>query len=281
LASFDGAIFLITKTEEKETYCHDIYVVNPETAKFLLKVASQMGQLGPGIKEMQLKPWMKVEFEQNKTTLTNDSKLSLKRTWNAYQLETSNQLEGGIGFFETQSDTSLETITQQQSKAILVELGGDTINPEVKGASDIQEVSGCQGVTLLVVVSSNTTNILMIVGGWDGFHRGFADRPFAREELSNFQPKDSTRFGENLKKILDAKPVAITVAVSEEGLIENAEQILRMITSQSEQTGYTAIRQGKTATILPDEIRGLERIGLTYTDFDAIVFFSTNPYPLD
>ncbi len=277
LAGFDGAIFLITETEKKETFCHDIYLVAPETAKFLLEKVFTTGQLSPGIQEKKLKPWMKVEFQQDGTTLTNDSKEKLTNTW-----ANSNQLQFGYGFFDDSTEPSLEVITRQQSSAIVTALGVDAPSLQVIGSPDIQEISGCKGVTILAVTASNPMNILLIASVWDDYHQGFLEERLASEELINFQPKNQMGFEINLRKILEVKPVAITVAVSEADRLNNATQIIDMILTQVEQIAshetWIGITQSQPAVIKPEEVKELETIGIQYTNYDAIIFFSRNRY---
>ena len=86
----------------------------------------------------------------------------------------------------------------------------------------------------------------------------------------------------NLRKILEVKPVAITVAVSEADRLNNATQIIDMILTQVEQIAshetWIGITQSQPAVIKPEEVKELETIGIQYTNYDAIIFFSRNRY---
>ena len=140
-------------------------------------------------------------------------------------------------------------------------------------------LAGLDGAIFLITTQQETFKIFMVSCNYDNFHQNFSKEKSAREGLIDFQPTDPENFKNSLRIILDQETVAITVAVLKASHLEEAEQVLSMVTEQVKAINFTNISQTRTAVILQNEIDGLKRIPITPESYDAIVFFSKNRYP--
>ncbi len=222
---------------KKETFCHDIYLVDDETAVQLASTASQQQKLDSYFK--QLKPWMTVEFEQDQSTLTNDSINRLKKAW-----ATSNQVNYRFGFFDS-TEPSLENITQKQSSAIVNTLEDDKSPLDaVIGVNNISEFSSCNSLTLLGLQEMD----ILMIGSFKPQNYGnqvTKDSPKAVGKLVNFQPMQSGVFTSMLEDFMerlntffsnqnrnDNQSINVDVTVKSKNQLSDAEKIKTLIQTE-------------------------------------------------
>lgn len=270
LAGWDGAIFLIT--QEVKAICHDVVAVSSlESLKLFLDLARRSG-LVAAIKQLELKTLAHVDFEADGSTVQNASAMQLRAAWGNDGPPDNRQ----AAVFHAASATEADAV--QRTRTILQVLGSDSDAILTGQASDLAQVTGCAGLSVIVrpelVVQTHQT--LLGFALWrSGSFIINADTPaLQRFSFVDFQPDDAAKYVDAFRGFLPREPNGVSVATQFTAGVAEAGRIKTYVDGLIAQLGYPGIAVSNTPALGEDEIKAIEARGFPRDTWQFVVLLN-------
>jgi len=271
LAGWDGAIFLISDTVA--TVCHDVLALDSvEALKRFVTLLRRSG-LAAAMQQMELRLLAHVDFAADGRSIAAASALALKAAWGHAGAP------GPLALVLHGSSTS-DALAQQRTQALLQQLGGSGVSVEALLASDLEKVSACAGLSVLVRPSAVSEPVpapapvptpaparqdLALLGFvlFDGrfiFLNG--ETVFSKQPLADLKPADLDGFAAALKQLTASRqPVRLSVGVQQATLLADGQQLLDAVEQVAGMIGYGGFRFSEVLQLTAEDIKAIESFG--------------------
>lgn len=264
LAGWDGAIFLIT--QDVPVVCHDVMALpDEERLKAFAEVAARMGLLA-AVGQFQLKPFAHVQYQEDGRTLQAESVTALRKAWGdgppPHRL--------ALGCHDGTTTASLATL---RTEAIVKALGAAEGGAMALAVKDLDQVSGCAGVSVLVKPAPRF-QVLVGWASWDGRFYFNADSLLARFVFEGDQPVDEAALQKGLKQVLNRQPRSLSAVIPKPTALPDPAPQLALAVHEVEGLGYTALQQQRTAALQDEEADGLKQLGFAPGSYDLVLVFA-------
>ena len=271
LAGWDGALFLITQNVER--ICHDVIALANEDMFRRFTALVQRSGLAAAMKELQLQFLAHVDYQDDGKTVAPASALALRTAW----------AEGGapqnvaLVYHGSATTTAL---AQQRTTALLKVLGGAGDKVQALAAQDLEQLSGCAGVSVILrppLAQVLTHQVLLGFSLWrDGsFFPNKDTVSMSRHEFKDLKPAQAEVFAKAFQPLLGRQPDGLTVA--SQGVAEGAHALEIKKTGDEliAQFQYKNIKVSNAQVLGEPEIKAIEGLGFARSSWQFVVFLNT------
>ena len=271
LAGWDGAIFLIT--QQVQLICHDVIALdNEEALKGFAALVKRAG-LKAAMDQLGLQFMAHVDYQDDGQNVEPASAMALRAAWG----------DGGapanLALVYHGSSTTAN-VAEQRTTALLKALGGAGDKVQAFVAADLDQVSACAGVSVIVrppPAQVLTHQVLLGFSIWrsGSFFPNSDTASISRHEFKNLKPAEAENFAKAFETLLGRQPDGLTVATQTTAEAANALGIKKTGDELVAQFNYKDIKVSNTQVLGEPEIKAIEAMGFARTTWQFVVFLNT------
>ena len=213
-----------------------------------------------------------VDFQSDAKSLQPDSLLKLRAAWGA----AGKPMDNAVGYYlGANADATEAAATLAQSQAIMGALDGNVSDVNVRNAADLDKVTACRGITVLVSrPAAVATQILIARPDWDGRFFFNADTQIELVKLTDGVPDDENALMAIVRKMLARQPTSLGIGIKTSAGKPEAEPVGALIDAVVKKIGFAGLSIRDVPVLQQQETDDLAARGFPPDSYAQAVLFA-------